>query len=81
MFKGCELTHELQKDRSMPQSPGRETAQIIPFPKRTAVGKPPLRDTPRDRAERGGFTLCDYGSGWYHDAALQEEEQAKLLKH
>ncbi len=62
----------------MPQSPGRETAQIIPFPKRSATAKAPLRgDTARDRAERAGLTLCDYGSGWYHDAAVQEELSRK----
>lgn len=64
----------------MPQTPGRETAQIIPFPKRTAAGKSAVRDTVRDRAERAGLTLCDYGSGWYHDAAMQEE-QAEQRKH
>jgi len=65
----------------MPESPGRETAQIIPFPKRSATGNSPLRDlTTRERAERAGLTLCDYGSGWYHDAAVQEEVD-QLRKH
>lgn len=64
----------------MPQSPGRETAQIIPFPKRTGPGKSSAGESVRDRAERAGLTLCDYGSGWYHDAAM-EEELAKPRKH
>ena len=64
----------------MAHSPGRETAQIIPFPKRSADGKSSVRDTTRERAERAGLTLCDYGSGWYHDAAMQEE-LARTLKH
>lgn len=64
----------------MPHSPGRETAQIIPFRKRTAAGTGSALETTRERAERAGLTLCDYGSGWYHDAAMQEE-LAKPRKH
>lgn len=57
----------------MAHIPDRGTAQIIPFPKRQAGAKGAARDSVRDRAERAGLTLCDYGSGWYHDAAMQEE--------
>ena len=64
----------------MPQSTGRETAQIIPFPKRTGSGVAAAHETTRERAERAGITLCDYGSGWYHDAAVQEE-LANARKH
>jgi hypothetical protein len=64
----------------MPQSPVRETAQIIPFPKGGRTNAANIRESVHDQAARMGVTLCDYGSGWYHDAAMQEE-LAKSRKH
>jgi hypothetical protein len=60
----------------MTESPVRETAQIIPFPSRTRGSKASLRDARRG-VERLPIAVCDYGSGWYHDAAVQED----VLKH
>lgn len=60
----------------MAESPVRETAQIIPFPARVRGGKASLRDA-RQSVDRLPVAACDFGSGWYHDAAMQEE----LRKH
>lgn len=58
----------------MTQNPERETAQIIPFPARTRTAKSSLRGTVRSLAEdRMSLPACDFGSGWYHDAAMQED--------
>lgn len=55
----------------MTRSPVRETAQIIPFPVRRQEGKSVSRDAVSE--ERLAAVACDFGSGWYHDAAVQEE--------
>lgn len=55
----------------MTESPVHETAQIIPFPTRTRGSKASLRGS--RSVERLPVTACDFGSGWYHDAAVQEE--------
>jgi hypothetical protein len=58
----------------MTQTPERETAQIIPFPARPRRAKPALREPGRARSEdRITLPTCDFGSGWYHDAAVQED--------
>lgn len=57
----------------MPESPIRETAEIIPFPARSRGGKASLRGSTRQVVEQAPVAVCDYGSSWYHDAAMQEE--------
>lgn len=57
----------------MTESPARESAQIIPFPSRSRGGRTSARSTLRQSPDRVQFTPCDFGSGWYHDAAMQEE--------
>jgi hypothetical protein len=53
----------------------RETAKIYPFPVRgragvlphsSGVGGPPVRREPP------GVLPAEYGSGWYHDAAIKD---------
>jgi hypothetical protein len=53
----------------MAQSPVRETAQIIPFPTKVRGGKA----SPREGVDRVAAVMSDFGSGWYHDAAVQED--------
>lgn len=55
----------------MTESPVRETAQIIPFPVRPRDSKTSLRSS--RRMDQLPVAACDFGSGWYHDAAVQEE--------
>lgn len=57
----------------MPENSVRETAQIIPFPARSRGSKSLLRDGMRQSVDRLPVPMCDFGSGWYHDAAMQDE--------
>lgn len=61
----------------MTESPLRESAQVIPFPTRARAGQATARSNLRQGHDRVQITPCDFGSGWYHDAAMQEE----LRKH
>ncbi len=60
----------------MTETPVRETAQIIPFPSRSKGGKGTNRDA-RQSVEQLPVAVCDFGSGWYHDAAMQDEARKR----
>lgn len=64
----------------MSDNPVRETAQIIPFTARKRGGKGLHRESTRQNVERLPVAVCDFGSGWYHEAAMQEEA-GKLKPH
>jgi hypothetical protein len=57
----------------MAQSSHRESAKIYQFPTRDRAGRATrIADlAPADVAN------ADFGSAWYHDAAVQEAEQAR----
>lgn len=58
----------------MSETPVRKTAQIIAFPARGRTGTL-AGDHLRQSDERlpANVAACDFGSGWYHDAALQDD--------
>lgn len=58
----------------MPIPSHRETATIIAFPQKVQERRRPrsLAGDVVDLAERQ-LPLVDFGSGWYHEAAMQEE--------
>lgn len=58
---------------------GRESAKIIPFPSRQPAAARDARPSALaaalalDELRARQIPVCDFGSGWYHDAAMQEE--------
>lgn len=56
----------------------RQTAQIIPFPTKARVSKATQPATSRTVAGPAmRVATVEFGSGWYHDAAMQDAEQAR----
>ena len=56
----------------MTNLPRRETAKIYRFPARMRIAA--TEPTQGERATPARlFSMCDYGSGWYHEAAVQDD--------
>ncbi len=56
----------------MTNLPRRETAKIYRFPTRMRVA--PTEPPQGERAASARlFSMSDAGSGWYHDAAIQDD--------
>ena len=57
----------------------RETATIYEFP---AGGRASRNARPRPASHPPPAKLvkAEYGRGWYHDAAVEEEQSAKLVR-
>jgi hypothetical protein len=55
----------------------RDTARIYQFPIRDRVIKAGPRESQKRVADlaSAGFANVEAGSGWYHDAAIQDAEQ------
>ena len=62
----------------MTRQPERQGAEIIPFPSRRAGTKSAAREgaPTRDRLP-ADVSLCEFGSGWYHDEAMKEEARRR----
>ena len=58
-----------------------ESAKIYPFPKRIGENTAENRKNAILTSKSGmpKFTATDFGSGWYHDAAMQAENPRKPL--
>jgi hypothetical protein len=54
----------------------QETAIIIPFPVKTRAGRL-QQASGRRMSERPAPATVEFGSGWYHEAAIQDAEQAR----
>lgn len=61
----------------MTQQPERQGAEIIPFPTRRAGAKSAARETATRERLPVGVSVCEFGSGWYHDEAMQEEARRR----
>ena len=63
----------------MPMSPHRESAQIIPFVPRARMTQPVTRDAAASVQELAPqrYPTVECGSGWYHEAAIQEEARGR----
>lgn len=54
----------------------RTSAKIFQFPARGRFA-PPSATGPQDNA----LPTVEFGSGWYHEEAMKEEQKAKARKH
>jgi|HubBroStandDraft_4_1064222.scaffolds.fasta_scaffold2359411_1 hypothetical protein len=63
----------------MPTSAYRETAKIYAFPTRERAVANSLRDSAKSAADLAAARLprIEFGSGWYHDAAIQEDAETR----
>jgi hypothetical protein len=56
----------------------RPSAKILPFVRKSpAKNAAAARDTAQARDERRALPAVEFGSGWYHDAAIQSETARK----
>ena len=57
----------------------RETAKILQFPRRTRAGAPGLgRDLSwTAAAQLEPCPAVDFGSGWYHQAAVEDDKRGR----
>ncbi|MFE1600229.1 DUF2735 domain-containing protein [Methylobacterium sp. ID0610] len=62
----------------MTTAPRRETAKIYQFPVRGRDGQGGRRPE-TSTSDRNAFRFADaaFGSGWYHDAAIQDAERPR----
>ena len=70
-----------EKDRQMTTTMQRETATIYEFPAGGRTSRN-TRSTSKPAAHPPPPKLvkAEYGRGWYHDAAVEEEQSAKLAR-
>ncbi len=55
----------------------RQTAKIIQFPIERRAVKGSAQPVARRAVERPAVAIIDAGSGWYHDAAIQDAGTAR----
>jgi hypothetical protein len=56
----------------------RASAKIYQFPARPQAGSVSFQQTPNATGKMAAqFPAMEFGSGWYHEAALEEEELAR----
>jgi Protein of unknown function (DUF2735) len=62
------------KEKSMTASIYRESAKIYVFPTRTRTASTLYHGDPRPvtALNNNRLPVVEFGSGWYHDAAIQE---------
>ena len=58
--------------KTMTENVQRETAKIYQFPVKARAGKASQQSDPPSR-----LAPVEFGSGWYHDAAIQDADQAR----
>lgn len=63
----------------MTQHLERQGAVIIPFPVRSPPQAGPPREANRTQTERlaTDVGVCEFGSGWYHEAAMQDDARRR----
>lgn len=84
LFKDCTASpYEVSasrraKEERMTGKSQHQTAQIIPFPARARTGALGRQASGRKSAELPTRAVAvEAGSGWYHDAAIQDAEQVR----
>jgi hypothetical protein len=60
----------------MAETTKRDTAKIIPFPVKARAAKATQHDASWRTADNPARARVEFGSGWYHDAAIADAEQA-----
>jgi hypothetical protein len=58
----------------MTHLPRRETAKIYRFPTRMRIAATDVSRNERPAPARL-FSICESGSGWYHEAAIQDDQR------
>ena len=58
----------------------RETATIYEFPGGRASRNAQPSSRPASHPPPAKLVKAEYGRGWYHDAAVEEEQSAKLVR-
>jgi hypothetical protein len=63
----------------MTENTARETATIYQFPIRDRAVRVAQRESQKKIADlaSAGIASAEFGSGWYHQAAIEEAEQAR----
>jgi hypothetical protein len=58
----------------------RPTAKIYAFPSRprTASGN---ANVPAQQQAAANFPSVEFGGGWYHDVAIEQDDEARDLSH
>jgi hypothetical protein len=64
-------------EEAMAESVLRESARIYQFPIRDRAVKASHREGQRVADLAARLPNTEFGSGWYHEAAVQEAEQAR----
>jgi hypothetical protein len=68
---------EKKRRKLMSEEIQRETAKIIRFPVERRAGGTGAQSVGRRVVERPVVATIESGSGWYHDAAIQDAGQAR----
>ena len=55
----------------------RPSAKILPFVRKASAKAVAAREIAPARDDRRAFAPVEFGSGWYHDAAIQAETARK----
>jgi hypothetical protein len=55
----------------------RPSAKILPFVRKSSAKPAAARDIGPARDARPAFAAVEFGSGWYHEAAIQAETARK----
>ena len=70
-----------EKDRQMTTTMQRETATIYEFPaggRASRIARPSSK--PASHPPPAKLVKIEYGSSWYHEAAVEEEHSTKLVR-
>ena len=62
----------------MTESTPRQTAKIIPFPVERRAVRGSAQPVAQRVVERPAVATVETGSGWYHEAAIQDANKARL---
>jgi hypothetical protein len=77
MAWAVEIPTHGRKDQTMAERIQRDTAKIYQFPAGGRAGRATAIKSTEDHAVAARHPRVDFGSGWYHDAAIEAERPAK----
>jgi hypothetical protein len=77
MAWAVEIPTHGRKDKTMAERIERETAKIYQFPAGGRSSRATSRKSTEDQVAVPREARADFGSGWYHDAAIETERAPK----
>ena len=77
MALAVEIPTHGREDKTMAERIQRETAKIYQFPAGGRASSATGNKRTEDVAAAARHPRVDFGSGWYHDAAIEAERPAK----